>query len=194
MGITTSIGNYINHLSTVLNNITNNSVLGKLGIVAGSAITAVIAPISGLLIACFSTTVVDMIYGIAVAKKQKKKITSDKNWHGTLMKLVNEFTLLFLARVIEYTILGTGGVFVLTGGVAVILSLTELWSIIENLNTLYPNGPWKALGAFLKKKGEDYTGVELHLGNEHTDDHKMGEGPLENRREGHLRGADGTFD
>jgi hypothetical protein len=75
---------------------------------------------------------------------------------------------------VEFTVLGAEGVFVLTGGVTVIVSLTELWSIIENLNTLYPKGPWKILGAFLKKKGEEYTGIELDLDkNGNIDDIKL---------------------
>ena len=41
---------------------------------------------------------------------------------------------------------------------------------IENLNTIDPKGPWRVLGKFLKKKGEDYTGIELDFDNEHTDD------------------------
>ena len=59
--------------------------------------------------------------------------------------------------------------FILTGGVVVIIGLTELWSILENLNTLNPNGPWRALGAFLKKKGEDYIGTEIELENDKND-------------------------
>jgi len=71
-----------------------------------------------------------------------------------------------LTRLLEFAILGESGVFVLTGGVTIIVCLTELWSILENLNTLDPNGPWKALGKFLKKKGEDYIGTEIELKNE----------------------------
>ena len=62
---------------------------------------------------------------------------------------------------LEFTVLGSTGVFVLTGGATVIISLTELWSILESLNTLNPKGPWRSLGRFLKKKGEDYTGINI---------------------------------
>lgn len=92
-------------------------------------------------------------------------------------------TLIGLARLIEFTVLDYSGVFVLTGGITVIISLTELWSIIENLNTLYPNGPWKVLKAFLKKKGEDYTGIELdNLDDEHSNDNNVGHKPQKYRR------------
>jgi len=117
-----------------------------------------------------------MIFGMKVARKFKKKIESGKNWKGTLRKIIDEFIIIILANGIEWSILDQSGVFLLTGGVTAIVTLTELWSIIENLNTIDPRGPWKILGAFLKKKGEDYTGIELNFDkDEHTDDSEMGE-------------------
>ena len=176
-----SIWTYISHIGHTLGAITNNSAIANVLIGAGAILTAYVTPIVGLLTTCFVLTAVDMAYGITVAKKQKKNITSDKNWHGTLSKLWHEFLLVCMARLIEFTVLGQDGVFVLTGGITVIISLTELWSIIENLNTLYPNGPWKLIGAFLKKKGEDYAGIELDLENGSTDDTNVVEEPLEDR-------------
>lgn len=145
-----------------------DSILSKIGISFGALLTGYLAPIVGLLVACFTLTTVDLIYGLKVANKQKQKITSDKTWHGTIAKVFDEFIIILLARILEFTILGTEGVFVLTGGITAIIGLTELWSILENLNTLDPNGPWRALGRFLKKKGEDYTGINLNE-NEHSD-------------------------
>ena len=110
-----------------------------------------------------------MIYGIKVAKKQHCKITSDHTRKGTWNKIKAEFAIISLARMLEYAVLGTSGVFVLTGGATVIITLTELWSILENLNTLNPNGPWRSLSKYLKKKGEAYTGVKLNV-NKHDND------------------------
>ena len=153
----------LNKIGATLNQITNGNTLGKVGIYLGSVLTAFFAPIGGLLITCFAATIIDMIYGIRVARKYKKKIESRKNWKGTLVKLIDEFWLIVLSRLVEFTVLGTEGVFVLTGGVTIIIALTEIWSIIENLNTLDPDGPWRVLGKFLKKKGEDYVGIKLDL-------------------------------
>lgn len=125
--------------------------------------TAYFTPIVGLLAACFGCSVVDMCYGIKVAHMQGRKVTSKRNWKGTLIKIKDEFTLILLAHLIEYAVLGADATLILSGGVTVIVTLTELWSILENLNTLNPDGPWKALGKFLKKKGEDYIGVEIDL-------------------------------
>lgn len=139
---------------------------GKLAILAGAAASAFYSPIIALLITCFAFTTVDMFYGIKVAHKSGKKILSHKSWSGTLTKLLDEWTIISLARLLEWAVLGEDGVFVLTGGATTIIALTELWSILENLNTLNPKGPWKALGKFLKKKGEDYIGTEIDLKHE----------------------------
>ena len=66
-----------------------------------------------------------------------------------------------LAHLLEYVVLDDQMPLVLTGGATVIICLTELWSILENLNTLDPDGPWKSLGRFLKKKGGEYTGINI---------------------------------
>jgi len=164
----------LHSIAHMLSSITGNSAVGKAGVIIGAMLAAIFAPIAGLLATCFAATILDMFYGIKVARKRKQKITSDKNWHGTLIKLLDEFTIISLARLIEMTVLGSSGVFVLTGGATIIISLTELWSIIENLNTLNPDGPWRVLGAFLKKKGEEYTGIELNFGeNGNIDDVKV---------------------
>ena len=143
------------------------TTFGKIGIVAGTVLTAVYTPIIALLVSCFAFTVIDMFYGIRVAVHNNNKLESNRNWKGTLRKLLDEFSIISLARLLEYSVLGTEGVFVLTGGATVILCLTELWSILENLNTLDPSGPWKALGRFLKKKGEEHIGFEIDLNDEH---------------------------
>lgn len=156
MQILNSVGNMFSQLS-------NGTTVGKLAITAGALLTSYITPIFGLLVLCFICSVIDMLYGIKVAKKQHIKITSKKNWKGTLGKIKDEFVLILLAHLIEFTVLGDDVAFILSGGITVIIALTELWSILENLNTLNPDGPWRPLGKFLKKKGEDYIGVELDL-------------------------------
>ena len=159
-------------MSSIINTMVNGSAIGKFFVGLGSAIIGYLTPIRWLLCICFATTFIDMCYGIKVAQKQNKKIESGKNWKGTIQKIFNEFILIALAHGIEWSILDEAGAFILTGGVTAIITLTELWSIIENLNTLDPKGPWRLLGKFLRKKGEDYTGIELDFKDEHTDNLK----------------------
>lgn len=156
-----SIGHVWSSIITAINSISGDTFIGKTIIATGALLTAYFTPIIGLLITCFATSFVDMVYGIHVAKMQHSKITSSKTRRGTWNKMKAEFAIIALARLLEFTVVGTTGVFVLTGGATVIITLTELWSILENLNTLYPNGPWRSLGKYLKKKGEAYTGIDL---------------------------------
>lgn len=154
--------NILTQIGCMFNSICGQSQWAKIWLGAGALLTAYIVPIVGLLVACFAFTTVDMLYGIKVAKKLGQKITSKKNWHGTLWKIKDEFTIILLAHLLEYVVLGDQVPFVLTGGATVIICLTELWSILENLNTIDPNGPWRSLGRFLKKKGGEYTGIDLN--------------------------------
>lgn len=165
----------IHHLSQTLSNIANTvnamvngSAVGKFLLAVGASVVSYYAPIWYLLVICFAATTVDMFYGLKVARKLKKKIESGKNWGGTIRKIRDEGIILSLLHGLEWAVVDESGVFLLTGGATIIITLTEIWSIIENLNTLDPNGPWRMLGKFLRKKGEDYTGIQLDFKNEHT--------------------------
>jgi len=174
--------NTFQHIENAVHNMTQGSVFGGMLVGALTAIAGFLAPIKYILCVCFAATIIDMIFGIKVARKQKKKIESGKNWVGTIRKILDEFIIIALAHGIEWAILDESGVFVLTGGVTAIVALTELWSIIENLNTLDPDGPWRILGKFLKKKGEDYTGIELDFNDDkHKDDNPVVDKELEDR-------------
>lgn len=165
MDILASIGNTFNTIS-------NGTEIGKLAVAASAILVAYISPIVGLLVACFACSITDMIYGIKVAKRLGKKITSKKNWKGTLTKIKDEFTLILLAHLLEYVI-GCGDNFILSGGIAVIICLTEILSILENLNTLNPEGPWKLISKFLKKKGSDITDIDDNIIQQNDDDNKL---------------------
>lgn len=142
----------LSNMADTINAMVNGSAIGKFFVGVGSAVIGYFAPIWYLLVICFATTIVDMFYGFKVARKFKKKIESGKNWSGTIRKLKDEAIVLSLVHGLEWAILDESGVFLLTGGVTAIITLTELWSIIENLNTLDPKGPWRLLGKFLRKE------------------------------------------
>lgn len=154
--------NILSSIQHMFQSLSGDTWIGKALIAGGALLVSYFAPIVGLLATCFTMTAVDMLYGIKVAKSQGKKITSKKNWKGTLIKIRDEFTLIMLAHLLEYNVFPESIPFLLSGGTTAIIALTELWSIIENLNTIDPDGPWKALGKFLVKKGEDYVGIDLN--------------------------------
>jgi Holin family. len=174
MKIITEMPRILTSICKMFEGFSMGTTAGKILIGAGTFLAAFYCPIVPLLVTCFIFTAVDMFYGIKVAIKCHKKIESHKSWSGTLIKLLDEMVIISLARLLEVAVMGLSqGVFVLTGGSTIIIALTELWSILENLNTLNPKGPWKALGKFLKKKGEDYIGIEIDINDEHTSNTKV---------------------
>ena len=54
----------------MFHSLSGNTLLGKAAIAVGALLTGYFTPIVGLLVACFSCSVVDMCYGIKVAMKQ----------------------------------------------------------------------------------------------------------------------------
>lgn len=95
----------LNTIGRMFNGFSLGEPLGKLAIAVGSLVAAFYAPIVVLLVSCFMFTAVDMFYGLKVAKSKKCKITSERTWKGTITKLLDEFTILSLARMLEYAVL-----------------------------------------------------------------------------------------
>ena len=93
MPILTSIGNMFEGLSA-------GTTIGKILIAAGSMLTAFYSPIVALLVCCFAFTATDMFYGLKVARKLNKKLTSNKNWKGTITKLLDEWIIISLAMLL----------------------------------------------------------------------------------------------
>lgn len=152
----------LSKIGDTISRITGDSWVGKLFIMGGAFISSFFVPIMPLILLCFVATLIDMFYGIKVAKAQNIKPQSRYMWNGTLAKLRDTFVILAMGHGIElYALDGITDAPILTGGSALIVALTETWSILENMNTLNPKGPWRMLGKFLKKKGSNYLSVDL---------------------------------
>lgn len=163
----------INRILDTLSLVTNNSTVAQIGITISVVISNFFLPIVPVILTCFGLTIIDLIYGLKVAKKQKVKIESKRTWNGTIRKMRDMFSILTMVRGIElYLLAGVSGT-ALIGAVATIIGFTELWSILENMNTLNPNGPWRAIGNFLRKKGKETVGMDLDTNN--YEDKRMGE-------------------
>ena len=68
MTLIQSIGHVWSSITSAINSISGNTFVGKAMIATGALLTAYFTPIIGLLITCFTTSFVDMLYGIQVAK------------------------------------------------------------------------------------------------------------------------------
>ena len=156
MDILASIGNTLGAITS--------GFWGKLGVLTAATATAFFTPIAGLITACFLLNIADLITGLEVAVKQGKTLWSRKTWTGTIKKIRQESVVIVLMHVIEHFAMSAiTTTTVLSGGATVLICLTELWSILENLNTVNPKGPWRVLEAFLKHKGEEYSGLEIDI-------------------------------
>lgn len=152
----------IHSIDSSLNIITNNSVFTKIWITLCAFVSGFFVPVQLSILFVFSMILLDMYYGIKVSIRLKRKIESSKSWNGTIRKMRDTFLLLCSMRGIEYFLISDWVTTkVLTCGTALLITLTELWSVLENLNTIDPNGPWKLVSKFLRKKGGEYTGIDL---------------------------------
>lgn len=142
-----------------LSKITNHSIFANLAIGVGAFYASFFVPIIPIILTSFGMTLLDCYYGVRVAKLYGK-VESRRAWTGTLRKF-KELSLVFLAtRAIElYVLMGVVS-WALAGAFGLVVCLTELWSIIENLNVIDPTGPWKVFGKFMKNKAEQYLGKE----------------------------------
>lgn len=164
--IVKSLCSGVRGINNSLNIIANNSLLTKVWITTCAFVSGFFVPVQFCILFVFSMIILDMYYGIKVSITLKRKIESNKSWNGTIRKMRDTFLLLCSMRGIEYFLINDWVTTkVLTCGTALLISLTELWSVLENLNTIDPNGPWKLVSKFLRKKGEEYTGIDLEDNN-----------------------------
>lgn len=146
-------------MQRIIDYVQGNSALKNALLIVVAFVVDFFSPIVPIILACYLCIFVDMFYGVKVAYKQKK-IRSRYAWTGTIKKLRDASIALVLCNVIERFIIGPDSPFaLLTVLVAVVVSVTELLSILENLYILDPNGPWRLLGKIIAKKSSDKLGV-----------------------------------
>lgn len=152
----------ISRITESLIRLSGDSQLTAVGISVLSFAANFFLPVVPVVLTCFGLSLIDLYYGLKVAKVQKAKLESRRTWNGTIKKMRDTFTIVVAARGIELFIINSivESTF-LVGGVSLIIALTELWSILENLNTLNPQGPWRALGKFMRKKGSDALSIDI---------------------------------
>ena len=118
-------------------------ITGAFSWVAGS-----FTPLWTVLFILLLIILVDAYLGGKIAFKNQKKFESRRlwktlrkfGWCGAILVSIDTHLVEFFAGLIA--------------GV-------ELWSVIENLATLYPDGPWKLLNKFIRKKGEKYLDITI---------------------------------
>lgn len=125
-----------------------------------TALVAYFAPIGPLLFLVTVLSVIDMVYGILIAKKFHKKITS-KRLKDTPKKITNEMVVI-LATFLAEKLLFPGSGYVLSAGATAIMCAAEGLSILENIHTLNPHSRvFITLKKYLVNKLSDKYGVDI---------------------------------
>lgn len=124
-----------------------------------SAISTFFLPIWIPIVAVGILIIIDMILGIRVSLSKNDKIQSRKAW-ATLKKLYFSSLMISCGHLVDQYILTSFNAH-LVEGFAGLIAGVELWSMIENLHTLDPTGPWNLFEKFLKKKGEKYLDITI---------------------------------
>jgi len=139
-----SIKSYFNIVSDVFELVDLKIFLTKVLLL----ITAFLAPISSIIFGVVFLVACDLITGVIAAFKKKEKITSSK-LSRTISKLLVYFVTIVVCRIINEYLLFGADVVPLTSMVTSYIALTELKSILENLDKM-TKGKMSALGAIMR--------------------------------------------
>ena len=117
------------------------------------------APLGTVLIILLLLVLVDAFLGCKVSLSKGLKCESRRFWK-TLRKFCWCGAIVWFADAIDRNILVSFEAH-LVEFFAGIIAGVELWSVLENLTALYPDGPWKILKKFIKSKGEKYLDITI---------------------------------
>ena len=106
------------------------------------ALLSVFAPIKGIMLTAFALVVVDLITGLLAAKKQGTPITSAA-FSRTLIKTAIYQTAIVMGFITETYL--TGDMFPVSKIITSYIGMTELLSLIENLNIISGGSLMKTL-------------------------------------------------
>lgn len=149
-------------MENIIKYISEHPCLNKTLLAMLSFILNLFIPILPIITVCFVVILIDLYYGLKVSHKAGVKIQSKYTWGGTLSKMRDSLVMIALGHLIEIYIIGAESpLSILVGTIALLITLTELWSILENLNTLNPSGPWRALSFILKDKSKRHLDIDV---------------------------------
>lgn len=111
----------------------NREVLMHFAINLGISIIAVLAPAKGMILTSFFLVGMDLITGIAASMKQKHPITSAGLGRSVVKAVVYELAIILAFLTQQYL---TGPMVPCASIVAGFIGLTELKSVLENLEIL----------------------------------------------------------
>lgn len=142
--LTTQFKNYLDVISDAFQLTTLNALFWKLVILT----MAFLSPISNIIFGVVFLVLCDLVTGVVAAYRKKEKITSSK-LSRTISKLLVYFVTVIITRVVSDYLLFGSDVIPLTSMVTSYIALTELKSILENLDKM-SKGQHSALGSIIR--------------------------------------------
>lgn len=122
-------------------------------------ISTYFTPIHTVILVVLLLIIADAVLGARVALSKGGKIETRKLW-STVKKFAYACMIISFGYMIDLEILRSFDAH-LVEFFAGMISGVELWSMIENLQTLDPSGPWKIFSKFIKTKGEKYLEITI---------------------------------
>lgn len=116
-------------------------------------------PIWTTIMAVCALIFIDMILGIRVSISKGMRIESRRFW-STLKKFGWSAMAISCAHITDTYIMTSFDAHLVEAFAGMIAGV-ELWSIVENLQTLDPTGPWRICSKFVKTKGEKYLDITI---------------------------------
>lgn len=120
--------------------------------IAISGIAAILMPIKYPLIVALVFILVDLYYGLRVAKKVRKKIDWNYMWRTTVDKFIDSSSIIILGHLIDVYVPHLGDKISLCSFFSWFVCITQLISILSNQITLHPQSPLKLLKVIVNKK------------------------------------------
>lgn len=117
-----------------------------------SGIAAILMPIKYPLTVALIFILVDLYYGLRVAKKVRKKIDWNYMWRTTIDKFIDSSLLIVLGHLIDTYVPYLADKISLCSFFAWFVCITQLLSIVGNQITLHPQSPLKLLKVIVNKK------------------------------------------
>lgn len=124
-----------------------------------STLSSFLVPIWTTLFAVGMLIIVDAVLGTMASMSFGNRFESRRLW-STIKKLGWSTMIICCAHLMDLYIITSLDAH-LVEFFAGMIGGVELWSMVENLQTLDPTGPWRIFGKFIRSKGEKYLDITI---------------------------------
>lgn len=126
---------------------------------AAGWISTFFAPIWSVIVVVCVFIFLDAVLGTKVSMQYGNKFESRRLW-STLKKFGNCAMIISCCHLMDTEIIKSIDMHLVEIFSGIVCGV-ELWSMIENLQAIDPNGPWRIFSKFIRSKGEKYLDITI---------------------------------